>query len=165
MVDLGGKLEGAEAATQVLASIPDKMQRKVMKKAMSRATKGTVAAIRGHVKQRSGLLRKALGRKIKSYPKTMTIVAVIGARNGFGGMVQGDGWGRKEVYEDPAKIAHLVEFGTAPHAEIDRDGRVIQHPGAKPNPHMRPGYEETKSSTEEIFAAECEAGLAAELSK
>lgn len=39
------------------------------------------------------------------------------------------------------KIAHLVEFGTAPHYQPRRG---ILHPGARPKPFFRPAYESTK---------------------
>lgn len=39
------------------------------------------------------------------------------------------------------KIAHLVEFGTAPHAQPNRG---IFHPGARAFPFFRPAFEETK---------------------
>lgn len=39
------------------------------------------------------------------------------------------------------KIAHLVEFGTAPHYQ---PLRRMMHPGAQPYPFFRPAYESTK---------------------
>jgi hypothetical protein len=39
------------------------------------------------------------------------------------------------------KIAHLVEFGTAPHYQ---PLRRIMHPGARPYPFFRPAFETTK---------------------
>lgn len=46
------------------------------------------------------------------------------------------------------KIAHLVEFGTAPHWQ---PRRKIMHPGARPYPFFRPAFEETKHEvTDEI---------------
>lgn len=39
------------------------------------------------------------------------------------------------------KIAHLVEYGTAPHAQPRRG---IMHPGARPYPFFRPAFETTK---------------------
>lgn len=42
------------------------------------------------------------------------------------------------------KIAHLVEFGTAPHAQPRRG---IMHPGARPFPFFRPAFEATKETT------------------
>lgn len=42
------------------------------------------------------------------------------------------------------KLAHLVEFGTAPHFQ---PGLGIFHPGARPFPFARPAFEETKDET------------------
>jgi hypothetical protein len=42
------------------------------------------------------------------------------------------------------KIAHLLEFGTAPHAQPRRG---IMHPGARPFPFFRPAFESTKDVT------------------
>ena len=42
------------------------------------------------------------------------------------------------------KIAHLVEFGTAPHAQPRRG---IMHPGASPKPFFRPAFDSTASAT------------------
>lgn len=39
------------------------------------------------------------------------------------------------------RIAHLVEFGTAPHYQPKRG---FLHPGARPYPFFRPAFEETK---------------------
>lgn len=41
------------------------------------------------------------------------------------------------------KLAHLVEFGTAPHFQPNFKGG-FQHPGAEPHPFFRPAYESTK---------------------
>lgn len=42
------------------------------------------------------------------------------------------------------RIAHLVEFGTRPHAQPRR--RII-HPGARPSPFFRPAFEAHKQDT------------------
>lgn len=41
------------------------------------------------------------------------------------------------------KLAHLVEFGTAPHFQPNFKGG-FQHPGASPHPFFRPAFESTK---------------------
>lgn len=41
-------------------------------------------------------------------------------------------------------LAHLVEFGTAPHAQPKRK---IMHPGARPKPFATPAFESTKDET------------------
>lgn len=40
-------------------------------------------------------------------------------------------------------VAVLVEFGTAPHWQPNRNGGTM-HPGARAKPFMRPAFEETK---------------------
>jgi hypothetical protein len=48
------------------------------------------------------------------------------------------------------KIAHLLEFGTAPH---DQPRRGIRHPGARPFPFFRPAFETTKEGAIARLAA------------
>lgn len=55
-------------------------------------------------------------------------------------------------------IAHLVEFGTAPHWQPRWRGGWM-HPGARPKPFARPGYEQTKDDVPAIFGKTMWAGL------
>lgn len=48
-------------------------------------------------------------------------------------------------------IAHLVEFGTAPHWQPNRH---MMHPGARPKPFLRPAFEEMKGTVIATFAQE-----------
>lgn len=43
-------------------------------------------------------------------------------------------------------LAHLVEFGTAPHFQPNRRGGIM-HPGARPKPFFTPAFESTKEET------------------
>lgn len=45
-----------------------------------------------------------------------------------------------------SKIAHLVEFGTAPHWQPNYRGGWM-HPGARPKPFARPAFEQNKEET------------------
>lgn len=47
------------------------------------------------------------------------------------------------------KIAHFVEFGTAPHWQPRRG---IMHPGARPFPFFRPAFESEKGPTVKRFS-------------
>lgn len=49
------------------------------------------------------------------------------------------------------KIAHLVEYGTAPHFQ---PGLGIMHPGARPHPFARPAFEETKNEVTDAVGQE-----------
>ncbi|WP_370677639.1 hypothetical protein [Pleomorphomonas sp. PLEO] len=44
------------------------------------------------------------------------------------------------------KIAHLVEYGTAPHWQPNYRGGWM-HPGARPKPFARPAFEQNKEET------------------
>lgn len=48
------------------------------------------------------------------------------------------------------KIAHLVEYGTAPHYQPRRG---VMHPGARPYPFFRPAFESTKRETVDRLSA------------
>lgn len=50
-----------------------------------------------------------------------------------------------------SSVGHLVELGTAPHYQPNRNGGQW-HPGARPYPFMRPAYEETKEEIVEAAA-------------
>lgn len=52
------------------------------------------------------------------------------------------------------KIAHLVEFGTAPHWQPKWNGGWM-HPGARPKPVLRPAYEARKREVLDVFARLC----------
>lgn len=60
------------------------------------------------------------------------------------------------------KIAHLVEFGTAPHWQPNFRGGWM-HPGARPKPFLRPAFEQHKGGAATIFGAKMWAGLVASI--
>jgi len=53
----------------------------------------------------------------------------------------------------PARYAHLVEFGTAPHFQPNRFGGIM-HPGARPKPFMRPAFEENRAEIPKAYFQE-----------
>jgi hypothetical protein len=55
-------------------------------------------------------------------------------------------------------LAHLVEFGTAPHWQPRWRGGWM-HPGARPKPFARPGFEETKDGVAAILGQYLWAGI------
>lgn len=150
------------------ASINKKMK-PVFRRAVTKATVPLLAAMKTKLAPKSGAseaevgatgqTRKSLGRKIKTYPSG-TIVGMVGPRTGFAipirtrerdstvkrkdGSVAKTG---ETIYHDPAKVAHLVEFGHGgPHA-------------APPHPFARPAYEETKPAMATIIQNETASGL------
>lgn len=101
---------------------------------------------------RVGLLRNSLGVKMV-VRRDGSALAVIGPRRGFKSQIgvrkrsgkfsqKGD-----PIYEDPANIGHLVEFGHGG-----------PHP-APPHPFMRPAWDESLSAVRSKMAAVMAAGI------
>jgi HK97 gp10 family phage protein len=87
-----------------LAEIDRKIARKALKAGINEVSKAVLWDAKSLVPKRTGLLRKSLGRKIKSYRNGAVIVGIIGPRKGFRLVING-------VPVNPVKYAHLVEFG------------------------------------------------------
>lgn len=87
-----------------LAQIDRKVARKAIRDGINEATREVLATAKSLVPKRSGQLRKSLGRKVKSYRGGAVIVGIVGPRKGFRVMYRGK-------WIDPAKYAHLVEYG------------------------------------------------------
>src|SRR5262249_3315811 len=98
------------------------------------------------------ILRKSLGFKVRTYGDK--VVGIIGPRTGFRTIVGYRTYGKdgtrlgvrervkKPIYEDPAKIAHLVEFG---------------HGGPHPapaHPFLRPAFDGTKKEAQDTVTDE-----------
>lgn len=136
-VPIRGKIVGLEEVLKRFAGI-EKVFRGASRKGVNEATKLVLASAKANVPQRTGMLKKALGRKV---------VAMKGDRKGYVGIVgprkdiseserakrqrefelgqrkKAPGKARfrkvvkyqgKEILVNPVKYAHLVEYGTAP---------------------------------------------------
>ena len=169
-----GKVEGLAEIVATLKDLPEKLQRKVVRKALAKATKPTLAAARQRCPKDAGLLKKSLGRKTVTYVESGSIVAIIGPRGGFERMVTRRGRSKPEK-ANPLYYAHLVEFGTKPHSlaradtkigrRIANDMKIRMHPGTKARPFMRPAFDSTKGEVLRIFGEEVAKGLEQEMAK
>jgi HK97 gp10 family phage protein len=87
-----------------LAQVDRKAARKAIKAGVNEVTQAVLWDAKALVPKRTGLLRKSLGRKVKSYRGGAVITGIIGPRKGFRTMING-------VFVNPVKYAHLVEYG------------------------------------------------------
>ncbi len=94
----------------------------------------------------TGLLKKSIGKKTKTY-KGVTFIAVVGPRKGFKKEVEVNG---TLVTRNPSKYAHLVEFGT-------RHSRAF--------PFLRPALLENKATVESRLRQRLSHGLVREAKK
>ncbi|MGI9504075.1 MAG: HK97-gp10 family putative phage morphogenesis protein [Geminicoccaceae bacterium] len=98
-----------------------------------------VKAIRARAPRDKNNLARSIAQVVKTQGRRGEITSNIGPRD----RVMGDG-------ANPGRYGVLVEFGTQPHTIPGRltfDGQTyqgVEHPGARPQPFMRPGFTESK---------------------
>ena len=98
----------------------------------------------------SGLLRKSIAKKVKTYATSGTVVAVIGPRAGFGKVVVVDKKTGRTQYRDPLHYSHLVEFGTK---------------STKAQPFLRPAYDGAKAAALALIESKAREEIAKEAAK
>lgn len=117
------RLQGERALERKLKLLPQAIIKKELRKAVNKAATPIVKRAKQLVTRRSGLLKKSIAKKVKTY-SSGKVVAIIGSRREVAGFVDGKP-------HRPAYIAHLVEEG---------------HGGprpAPPYPFLRPAFEAT----------------------
>jgi HK97 gp10 family phage protein len=129
---ISASVQGMREAYAALSKAAKKIQRDGSRKAANAGGKVVLKAMKGAVRVRTGLLKKALGRKVKSFGDSGVSVAIIGPRTGFKVVKQKDGSTAKvqtkfsrldgtrvnkkgetvNKYSNPTQYAHLVDKGT-----------------------------------------------------
>jgi HK97 gp10 family phage protein len=94
-----------QALARKLNEFDRKASRKAIKKGVNEATKLVTADAKANVPRKTGLLKKSIGRRVRSYRGGTVISGIVGPRSGFATVLASG----KKV--NPAKYAHLVEFG------------------------------------------------------
>jgi HK97 gp10 family phage protein len=133
------KLLGARELQALLAALPRGVAKRGLRAAVTAGATPITRAAKARAPRKSGLLKKAIGRKVKTYKEAgvgATAVAIVGARRD----VRGEYRGRPRV---PARYIHLVEKGTRPH-----DG----HPGTPATNFLEDAYRGNKAAAEAAAA-------------
>lgn len=144
------RVKGDEALIKSLNEFGDKLARKVLRKAGSKAATPVAKAARKLVKPVSPTIAKSIGTKVKIYKKSGNLFVAVGPKRDTPKSPSG---------HNPSKTAHLVDRGTQPHM-IRLFGRVkFRHPGAKATPFLEPAKAETERETQRIFTRELASGI------
>lgn len=160
MLNLTTKVQGIVKGIENFGKLKDAARNKAIRRGLTKSGQLLTKAIKGKIKTkaRRGLLRKSIGQKVKiprANPRTGAKAkpgyVIIGPRRGFktqvGTVTRGPRKGQP-VYEDPANIAHLVEFGHAgPHS-------------APPHPFIRPAWDANRQKVFDVMRQEAERLLA-----
>jgi HK97 gp10 family phage protein len=142
------ELLGARELERTFKTLGDRVQRKVLRKAVNAAGTPVVKAARSKAPSESNTLKKSMGKKIKTYKATGTVAAIIGPRTD----VQGEHNGQVRI---PKFYAHLVEGG-----HIDANGNHV--PG---QPFLRPAFDETQGQALGVMKEKLADGVAKEAKK
>ena len=138
------EITGDKRLMRQLRAIGGGGQRRIIRPAITKATKPVVKMARSLVPVDEGLLKKAIGVQVTTYKRTGAVIARIGARSGFGEI---DEDGKKR---DPTKYEHLVEMGTI---------------FAPPQPHLRPAMDSNRGTIKQIINKEVGQRIKKELAK
>lgn len=159
-----------------LGALSDRAIKKNVRKALTESTKPMISGARSLVPVRYGFLKKAIGMVIRVYDRAT--VAVLGARRDTQFSIdKGKARFRHSIgkrakrFAVPAFYAHLVEFGTKPHALGEGSIRVRRsrrrsgtvelgagpqrgpmHPGAAPSPFLEPAWRSNREASVQIIA-------------
>jgi HK97 gp10 family phage protein len=138
---------GLQGVLKNLAGLKNAAQRRVLRKAMDKASQPMTKTAKALAPVESRLYKKSIGRKVKTYPSGVVVV-LIGARTGFKTKVRIKGnrvyriiRGRRvrirtpkpemlEMLRNPTKYSHLIEFGTSKSAAV---------------PHLRPAFQQHRA--------------------
>ncbi len=142
------QISGLAALQKKLAALPERVQRKVMRPAVNAAATPVVRSARSKARRRTGLLKKAIGKKVVTNKKNQSVTAIIGVKKGVQSDVNG------KPYK-PSRIAHLVEKGF-----INLAGEYV--PG---HPFIEPALTETQGQALSTMATKLGDGIEKEAAK
>lgn len=141
-------IKGDRELEKLLRALGPRVQRKVLRGAVTAASSPVLKAAKRKAAKQSGLLKKALGRKIVTNKKTGGVTAVIGARKGVEGQYKGK-------LRRPSRYSHLVEKGF-----INEHGEHVP-----PQPFLNPAADESQEQVISIMRSKLAAGVLSEAAK
>lgn len=150
---ISGRVTGLEDLVGRMHGIKRGIRNKLLRKATSKAGRAVRKIAKANCPVNTdphltvkGLMKKSMGLRVKA-TRSGAVVGVIGPRKGFKAQVGTRRDGRP-IFQDPAKIAHLVEYGHGG-----------PHP-APPHPFMRPAWDSGATTALAIYRDVLGAGLA-----
>jgi hypothetical protein len=132
MIRIKAKIDGGAQLRDLLRDLEPATQRRVLRPAITQEAGILAKELKPAVAEgKTKLLKKSIGKKVKTYARTNAVVGIVGPRTGFAQVIDGH-------KHDPAKYGHLVEGGTKAHDITirKRHGQpitpfTIHHPGAR----------------------------------
>jgi HK97 gp10 family phage protein len=142
------KLIGAKELERTFKTLGERVQRKVTRQAVNAGCNPILKAERALAPEESGLLKQSLGKKVKTYVGSGTVVGVIGPRMDVSGEYKGE-------LRRPANYAHLVEGG-----HINANGNFVP-----PHPFARPAFDQSQGEALSVMKEKLGKGVEKEAAK
>jgi len=163
-------LAGLPEIREVLRTLPKETEQKVIAVAMRRAAKPLVSAAKQFAPKRTGALKESIGFVVRKGRNGRSSYAAVGPASGYyrGGAAVKHGASVRGA-DNPAKYAHLVEFGhvaVKPQKNTSRRKRTAQAGRFVPaKPFMRPALLAASDAVATELAAGVEQGIAQALKR
>lgn len=110
-----------------LAALRQTERSKILRKAVNACSGVVLNAAKALAPRNSGLLKRSLGRRIRTYRRTGRVVGVVGPRTNMKSAVTLKSGATR--WANPTRYAHLAEFGRGPvrvkKARFLSDGRIV----------------------------------------
>ena len=145
-MSVGMTIEGHQELNHMLSRLGPEVFKKDLPRATARGVKPLIKAMRENIRphDRTGALRKSIGRRQAKYKSQLVVFQAIGPRQGFD---------RQHTYEflgrtwnttiRPTKYAHLLEEGSKPHKQPKLN---LQHPGTQATFFARRAFIQTNQA-------------------
>lgn len=144
----GMELFGSKELQRTFDQLGERVQRSVLRSAVSAAATPITRAAKANAARESGLLKRSLAKKIVTNKKRQSVTAIIGPRRSVSGTYKGK-------LRKPSRYAHLIEKGW-----IDKAGRFHA-----PQSFLRSAYEQTQGQVVSVMQDKLAAGVAKEAAK
>lgn len=106
MPNTGLTLQGDKKMIRNLERLGSTIARRVVRKSVNKAMTPLNKAAKREAPVDTGLLKKSIGKVVRTYRKNGVVFAAVGPRTGFVKIIDG-------VKKNPVKYAHLVEPSNA----------------------------------------------------
>lgn len=128
------KVKGAKEIERAFKKLDERLKKRTLRASVQEGRKVFLKALRARAPKQSGLLRKSLGTRAKSYKKGLIATQTIGPRSGFKREVTF----KTEYFRK--ERGRRVKVGERMRKEW-RDPRRYAHITEKRNPWIRPVFE------------------------
>lgn len=151
------ELTGDVELRRLFQQLPGRMLTKYVRRGVSETLTPASRIAKSHAPKRSrsrdgsphprGVLRKSIGKVVRTNRHTKVVFGAVGPRSGFAAVPPG-----KRRAEDPRRYAHLVENG-------------VTALGIPPSPFIRPAHLHVRSTAINTIGNKVREGIAIEAAK